>query len=80
MTTKTKTARPLYHVTFAPVTGQDDNGQDIIGRPKEIGSVWPRKNGKTGAILKLDIIPIELTRKQGVIFLIPVTGRQDGAR
>lgn len=66
--------RPLYRVSFARITGKDENGQDIVGRPKEIGAVWPRNNGKAGGILSLDIIPIELTQRQGVIFLVPVDG------
>ena len=59
----------LYRVSFSRITGQDDQGRDELARPKEIGAVWPRK---TGGILQLDIIPIELTQRQGVIFLMPV--------
>ena len=66
---------PLYRVSFSRITGKDENGQDILGRPKEIGAVWERKNGKSGAILTLDIIPIELTQRQGVLFLVPATAR-----
>lgn len=73
--------RPLYRVTFSRITGQDDQGRDALARPKEIGAVWPRKGGKTGGILQLDIIPIELTQRQGVIFLVPADGKdQGGAR
>ena len=67
--------RPLYRVSFARITGKDENGQDIVGRPKEIGAVWPRIGGKSGGILALDIIPIELTQRQGVIFLVPANGK-----
>lgn len=78
---KPQTERPMYRVTFSRITGQDDKGQDILGRPKEIGAVWSRKNGKSGGILALDIIPIELTQRQGVIFLVPVTDNaKEGAR
>lgn len=66
-----KPERPLYRVTFSRIAGTDQDGNDILLRPKEIGAVWPRKNGKVGAILQLDIIPIELTQRQGVIFLVP---------
>lgn len=66
------TDRPLYRVTFSRITGTDQDGNDILLRPKEIGAVWPRKNGKAGGILQLDIIPIELTQRKGVIFLVPV--------
>ena len=30
--------RPLYRISFARITGKDENGQDIVGRPKEIGA------------------------------------------
>jgi hypothetical protein len=72
MTNKNHDNLPLYRVSFARITGQDRNGRDELSRPKEIGAVWPRKNGKQGGILQLDIIPIELTQRQGVIFLVPV--------
>lgn len=72
-TTEKNTVRPLYRVTFSRIAGTDQNGQDILGKPREIGAVWPRKNGKTGGLLTLDIIPVELSTRQGVIFLVPVT-------
>ena len=65
--------RPLYRLTFSRITGQDQEGKDILSRPKEIGAAWPRKNGKSGALITLDIIPIELTQRQGVLFLVPVS-------
>lgn len=68
--------RPLYRVTFSRITGQDKDGRDELARPKEIGAVWPRRQGKAGGILSLDIIPIELTQRQGVIFLVPVDERE----
>jgi len=76
--TKQQTLRPLYRVTFSRITGQDRDGNDVLARPKEIGAVWPRKNGKTGGLLMLDIIPIELTQRQGVIFLVPVGDADNG--
>lgn len=78
MTNKSETTLPLYRVTFSRITGQDRNGRDELARPKEIGAVWPRKNGKIGGILQLDIIPVELTQRQGVIFLVPVDGDGKG--
>ena len=69
---------PLYRVSFSRITGQDDQGRDELARPKEIGAVWPRKGDKTGGILQLDIIPIELTQRQGVIFLAPVDSENQG--
>ena len=79
MTNQTKNDLPLYRVTFSRITGKDEHGQDVLGRPKEIGAVWQRKNGKAGAILSLDLIPIELTQREGVLFLVPVA-RQGGAQ
>lgn len=78
MTTEPQNDRPLYRVTFSRITGQDDTGRDILTRPKEIGAVWSRKNGKSGGILSLDIIPIELSQRQGVIFLTPVGESEAG--
>jgi len=72
MSTTTKPERPLYRVSFARITGRDEHGNDVLSYAREIGAVWPRKNGKEGAILNLDIIPVELTRREGVIFLSPV--------
>lgn len=60
---KTTHDRPLYRVTFSRITGQDREGQDLLSRPKEIGAVWPRKNGKAGGILSLDLIPVELAQR-----------------
>lgn len=78
MSNRNETSLPLYRVSFSRITGQDDQGRDELARPKEIGAVWPRKNGKTGGIVQLDIIPVELTQRQGVIFLVPLDS-QDGA-
>ena len=64
--------RPLFRVSFARIIGKDRNGRDELGRPKEIGAIWQRKNGKQGGILNLDIIPVELTQRQGVLFVLPV--------
>lgn len=72
MTNRNHDNLPLFRVSFARITGQDDQGRDELARPKEIGAVWSRKNGKAGGILQLDIIPIELTQREGVIFLVPV--------
>ena len=78
MSNRNQNNLPLYRVSFARITGQDRQGRDELTRPKENGAVWPRKNGKAGGILQLDIIPIELTQRQGVIFLVPVDGQDQG--
>jgi len=64
--------KPLYRVGCARITGQDENGKDELGNYREIGAVWPRKNGKGGAIMQLDIVPAELATHQAVIFLQPI--------
>lgn len=64
--------KPLYRVTFSRITGHDPNGAEMLTRPKEIGAVWPRKNGKAGGVLQLDIIPVELTQRKGVMFITPL--------
>jgi hypothetical protein len=76
--TKTTPTQPLFRVSFSRITGQDCDGQDVLARPKEIGAVWPRKNGKQGGIIALDLIPIELTQRQGVLFLVPVGEEEKG--
>lgn len=72
-TTEKNIVRPLYRVTFSRIIGTDENGQNILGRRREIGAVWPWKNGKPGGFLALDIVPVELTTGQGLVFLVPVT-------
>jgi len=78
MTTNTKSERPMFRVTFSRITGKDEQGRDILARPKEIGAVWARKGGKAGGIVALDIIPVELAQRQGVLFLVPL-GNDDAA-
>jgi len=68
---------PLYRVSFARIIGTDERGQDKLGSAREIGAIWPRKNGKPGGILKYDFMPVELTRHEGVIFIYPVEDRVD---
>lgn len=60
--------KPTHRVSFARINGTDANGNDQLGSAREIGAIWPRGNGK-GGILRLDHIPVELTRHQGVIFI-----------
>lgn len=71
--------RPMFRVTFSRITGKDDEGNNILARPKEIGAAWARKGDKAGGIITLDLIPIELTQRQGVMFLIPVNRGEEGA-
>ena len=77
MTIKTINDRTLFRVTFSRIE-TDETGKDIVMKPKEIGAVWPRKNGKQGGILALDLIPIELTQRKGVLFILPVDADDKG--
>lgn len=75
MTNETNTQqaqKPTDRVSFARITGTDQNGQDVLGPAREIGAIWPRKNGKKGGILRFDHIPAELVRDQGVLFITPI--------
>lgn len=77
-TSNSESTKPLFRVTFSRITGQDENGRDVLGKPKEIGAVWPRRSGKVGGIVALDIIPVELAQRQGVLFLVPVDLQDEG--
>lgn len=79
MSTTTKSERPLFRITFSRITGKDDQGNDMLSRPKEIGAVWARKHGKAGGLISLDLIPVELSQRQGVMFLLPVGQDDAGA-
>lgn len=76
MTNKPQRNRPQFRVCFARKTGVDDKGGDILGSAQQIGSVWPRRDGK-GSILRLDHVPIELTQHQGVLFLFATDADDD---
>lgn len=80
MSESTSPKRPLYRVSFSRIAGQDDSGDDVLSKPREIGAVWPRKNGKSGGILVLDHIPVELSQRKGVIFLTPARVSEGGAQ
>lgn len=78
MTTNPTPERPMFRVTFSRITGKDLEGNDVLSRPKEIGAVWARKGNKVGGILSLDLIPVELAQRQGVLFLVPVGRDEQG--
>lgn len=71
-------SKPTDRVSFARITGTDDNGNDILGPAREIGAIWPRKNGRKGGILRFDHIPAELVRHQGVLFITPIEDGREG--
>ncbi len=74
----TTNEKPLYRVTFSRITGKDDKGNDVLGRPKEIGAAWKRKGNKAGAVISLDLIPTDLVNRNGVLFLVPVGDAGNG--
>lgn len=57
---------PTHRVSFGRNI-IDANGEEKLTTTREIGAVWPKTNGKESYI-GLDIIPVELTRHQGVLF------------
>ena len=71
MSNNNQSQRPMYRISFARITGRDDKGKDILGSAREIGAVWKRRGSNAG-IIRLDHMPIELTRHNGVLFLNPV--------
>jgi len=79
-TPQKQNAGPVYRLTFARITGQDEHGNDVLARPKEIGAAWRRKGDKAGLLVSLDLIPVELTQRQGVLFLVPADRRDEGDR
>lgn len=64
--------KPIYRVSFARIIDTDEQGNDTLGSAREIGAIWPRKNGKPGGIIRFDHMPMELTTHQRVIFITPV--------
>ena len=71
MTTESN-SKPSHRVSFARIIGPDADGNDRLGSAREIGAIWPRKGDKKGGILKLDHIPVELTKHEGVLFVLPI--------
>lgn len=65
------TNKPTHRVSFARFIGVDEQGEQKLGSAREIGAIWPRGNGK-GGILRLDHVPVELTRHEGVLFITDV--------
>lgn len=66
------TKRPTHRVSFSRIVGKKEDGSDKLGSAREIGAVWARKGDKKGGVIKFDHIPVELTRHEGVLFLLPV--------
>jgi uncharacterized protein (DUF736 family) len=72
MSNQDQNQKPMFRVSFSRITGKNDQGNDTLGKPREIGAAWKRTNGKKGAIVQLDIVPTDLANHNGVMFLVPV--------
>lgn len=68
--------KPIYRVKFCRVVGSDEAKKDQLGKAVEIGAVWARREASKGAILKLDIVPQDLS--SGVVFLDPIDAQTRG--
>lgn len=61
---------PSHQVSFARITGRDDDGRDVLGPARQIGAIWPRAGKDGDGILRLDHIPEELrSQGGGVVFV-----------
>lgn len=59
---------PTHRITFAQKR-IDEKGRETLGRPVEIGAIWPRNDPeKSGGILRFNIIPKDI--EQGVLFVL----------
>ncbi len=64
--------KPLYRVSFARIIGTDEHGDDMLGSAREIGAIWERRDPAKGGIQKFDHFPLELSKREGVVFITPV--------
>jgi len=68
--------KPIYRAKFCRFVGKDETGKDKLSRAVEIGAVWSRREAEKGAVLRLDIVPQDLT--DGILFLDPVQAQDRG--
>ena len=71
--------RPSHQVSFARITGRDEDGRDVLGPARQIGAIWPR-SGKDGeGILRLDHMPEEMRAEGGgVVFVRKIDALREG--
>lgn len=50
---------PTHRISFGEKT-IDQDGKDKVGKPVEVATVWPRKDGKQGGIVQWNISPEKL--------------------
>ena len=58
---------PTHRISFSEKKW-DDRGNEKLGTPVEVATVWPRKNGKQGGIIQWHIAPERLNN--GVYFML----------
>lgn len=64
---------PSHTITFSEKT-VDERGYEKLGKPVEVGTVWPRKEGKQGGIIDWSIKPEKLGN--GVYFHLDYNRQQ----
>lgn len=70
MSNEREKSRPSHQVSFARITGRDEDGRDVLGPARQIGAIWPRAGKDGDGILRLDHVPEELrTQGGGVLFV-----------
>ena len=50
---------PTHRISFSEIR-TDQYGEEKLGKPVEIGTVWPRSNGKQGGLIDWHIDPKNL--------------------
>lgn len=70
MSEERKKNAPSHQVSFARITGRDEDGKDVLGPARQIGAIWPRAGKDGDGILRLDHLPEELrSQGGGVVFV-----------
>jgi hypothetical protein len=62
--------RPSHQVSFARITGRDEDGRDVLGPARQIGAIWPRAGKEGEGILRLDHMPEEMRAGNGGVVFI----------
>ena len=69
--------QPTHRISFSEKQS-DDRGNERLGAPTEVATVWPRKNGKQGGIIQWHISPEKLGNN-GVYFMLDNERQQSQA-
>jgi hypothetical protein len=70
--------RPSHQVSFARITGRDEDGRETLGPARQIGAIWPRAGKDGEGILRLDHMPEELRAGGGVVFVRKIDELREG--